>query len=213
MKDGIRRKNTPKDWLINEIIEAEWKMFDKVQNQGGRAGCQDDEWTFYAMRYSQFTAFSIDVLNSYKQDLHNADKEGRNLLMEKYAYMMEFTDPAYFESFLKEALPQILPEKAELVDRIANILTGCERRFDKCYPGLCSRSRPLTGNDREDVSFHIYTIGELKTYSYRTLDLYYKYLQTLNLDDETENPSFKIHRATVEFYGYVSLEDAEEKIR
>ncbi|MCB6367326.1 DUF4125 family protein, partial [Intestinibacillus massiliensis] len=52
MREEIKRKNGQKDDLINSIIEAEWKMFDQVQNQGGRAGCQDDEWTFYAMRYS-----------------------------------------------------------------------------------------------------------------------------------------------------------------
>ena len=69
------------------------------------------------------------------------------------------------------------------------------------------------GNDGMDVSFHVYTIGELKTYSERTLNLYYQYLQKINAEVESENPSFKIHRATVEFYGYKSLDDAEFKIK
>ena len=29
-------------------------MFDKVQNEGGRAACQNDARTFAIMRYSQF---------------------------------------------------------------------------------------------------------------------------------------------------------------
>ena len=38
---------TPKDGLINRIIELEWDMFDKVTNTGGRAACQDDEWAAF----------------------------------------------------------------------------------------------------------------------------------------------------------------------
>ena len=89
MREEIKRKNNPKDELINRIIEAEWSMFDEVNNEGGRAACQDDEWTFYAMRYSQHNAFSVEMLESYEQDIMDAVQEGRNLLTEKYAYMME----------------------------------------------------------------------------------------------------------------------------
>ena len=61
--------------------------------------------------------------------------------------------------------------------------------------------------DRQDVSFHIYAIGELKTYSVRTLLLY---LQDIHKE---RNPSFVIHRTTAEFYGYKNLDDAEQKLR
>ena len=54
MRDDMKRRATPKDDLINEIVEVEWEMFDKVNNAGGRAACQDDEWTFYAMIQSVF---------------------------------------------------------------------------------------------------------------------------------------------------------------
>ena len=39
MREEIKRKNNPKDELINRIIEAEWSMFDEVNNEGGRAAC------------------------------------------------------------------------------------------------------------------------------------------------------------------------------
>lgn len=213
MREEIKRNGTPKDGLINEIIEAEWNMFDKVQNMGGRASCQDDEWTFYVMRFSQFTAFDIEILNSYKQDIFEAVKNDRNLVMEKYAYMMEFTEPEYFDRNLKSRLPKISLQKFNMVDRIANILIRCEQVFNLKYPALGGRGRAVLGNDGRDVSFHVYTIGELKTYSERTLNLYYQYLQKINAEVESENPSFKIHRATVEFYGYKSLDDAEFKIK
>ena len=55
MRDEIKRRETPKDRMIDDIIDIEWNMFDKVNNAGGRAACQDDWWTFYAMRFSQFS--------------------------------------------------------------------------------------------------------------------------------------------------------------
>lgn len=211
MREEIKRKNGQKDDLINSIIEAEWNMFDQVQNQGGRAGCQDDEWTFYAMRYSLHSALNMDTLKSYRQDLQEADRDGRNLLTEKYAYMMEFTDPAYFDHRLKEHLPPISPEKADLVDRIANLLIRCEQEFEAAYPVFAKAGRPLTGTDGSNVSFHVYTIGELKTYSQRTLQFYLEAVRSAC--ERKENVSFQIHKTTAEFYGYKSLEEAEASLR
>ena len=37
MREEIKRKNSQKDELINQIIEMEWEMFDHVHNAGGRA--------------------------------------------------------------------------------------------------------------------------------------------------------------------------------
>ena len=69
VNDAIKRKEGPRDERINRIIELEWNMFDQVTNTGGRAACQDDEWTFYVMRFSQFASFSEEMLESYEQDL------------------------------------------------------------------------------------------------------------------------------------------------
>lgn len=213
MRNEIKVNNTPKDGIINEIIEFEWEMFDKVHNQGGRAGCQDDEWTFYVMRFSQFSAFPLEMLSSYRQDLLEAAGEGRNLLMEKYAYMMEYTEPDYFNGTLRGLLPKISPKKSELVEKTADILVKCEQAFGLRYPAISGRGRELAGNNSADVSFRVYTVGELKTYSERTLNICYRHLQGINPEAEWENPSFKIHAATVEFYGYKSLNDAEIKIK
>ena len=70
---------------IQEIVAMEWDMFQLVQNQGGRASCQDDWVTFEIMRSSQFRAWDDRTRESYWQDLHDARDTGRNLLMEKYA--------------------------------------------------------------------------------------------------------------------------------
>ena len=211
MKAEIKRKGGPKDELINQIIETEWKMFDLVRNEGGRAACQDDAWTFYVMRYSQHHVFSEAALSSYRQDLTLARQEGRNLITEKYAYMMEFTEPDYFDRNLKDQLPRISPEKQRLVDSAANLMIRFEREFEERYPAFADRGRPLTGIGSGDVSFHIYAIGELKTYSDRTLELYLADLR--NAVSNKENPSIAIHEMTAQFYGYKSLDYAEAKLK
>ena len=211
MREEIKRKNNPKDELINRIIEAEWSMFDEVNTEGGRAACQDDEWTFYAMRYSQHNAFSVEMLESYEQDIMDAVQEGRNLLTEKYAYMMEYTDPAYFEKNLRKHLPQVSAGKEEIVARAANLSIKFQQDFEKKYPAFAKAGRPLTGTDGTDVSLHVYTLGELKTYSVRTLELYIRDMR----ESETngENIAFRIHRSTALFYGYDSLDEAERRLQ
>ena len=213
INDAMKKNDTPNDRLINRIIELEWTMFDNVTNTGGRAACQDDEWTFYVMRFSQFSAFSEAMLRSYEQDLLQAQREGRNVVTEKYGYMMEYTDPDYFDRHLKAVLPQISAEKEELVDRTVNLLLGFEKVFDTRYPALYSKSRSLQASEAGNVSFHLYMIGELKTYSQMTLELYYKHIAGIDQADEVHNPSFVIHRMMTSFYGYASLEDAEVRIR
>ena len=81
--------------LIAQIVAQEWAMFDEVQNNGGRAECQNNPREFEIMRSSQLKTWSEDVLKSYLHDLTSAAYSKRNLLTEKYAYMMESTYP-YF---------------------------------------------------------------------------------------------------------------------
>lgn len=211
MREEIKRKNSSKDELINRIIEAEWSMFDQVNNEGGRAACQNDEWTFYAMRYSQHNAFSERTLESYECDIQEARQQGRNLLTEKYAYMMEYTDPSYFDEKLKNHLPEISAAKEELVARAANLSIRFQQEFELRYPAFSKAGRPLTGTGGPDVSIHVYALGELKTYSLHTLELY---LQDMYDSEKSgDNTAYRIHRTTAEFYGYKSLDEAEQQLR
>ena len=94
-----------KEQLIEKIVELEWQQFQKVQNEGGRASCQDNRPTFNIMRTSQFLVWKMEILESYYQDLQDAESKGWNLLTEKYARMMESTAPVQYEQ-LKERLPK-----------------------------------------------------------------------------------------------------------
>lgn len=200
-------RGTEKDPLIAAIIEAEWQMFDKVQNEGGRAACQNDARTFAIMRYSQFAPLPQDVLKSYRDDLEQAAREGRNLLAEKYAYMMEYTDPATFDRTLRDHLPAVSAYKQELCARIANRLIRDEQQFAARYPALHAQGRPTEGAQADDVSVHVYALGELKTYSERTLERYDAWLRA----HPEENISVSVHRVMVQLYGYDSLEAAEAR--
>lgn len=200
-------RGTEKDPLIAAIIGAEWQMFDKVQNEGGRAACQNDARTFAIMRYSQFAPLPQDVLESYRDDLEQAAQVGRNLLAEKYAYMMEYTDPATFDRTLRDHLPAVSAYKQELCARIANRLIRDEQQFAARYPALHAQGRPTEGAQADDVSVHVYALGELKTYSERTLERYDAWLRA----NPEENISISVHRVMVQLYGYDSLEAAEAR--
>lgn len=200
-------RGTEKDPLIAAIIGAEWQMFDKVQNEGGRAACQNDARTFAIMRYSQFAPLPQDVLESYRDDLAAAAREGRNLLAEKYAYMMEYTDPATFDRTLRDHLPAVSAYKQALCARIANRLIRDEQQFTARYPALHAQGRPTEGAQADDVSVHVYALGELKTYSERTLERYDAWLRA----NPEENISVSVHRVMVQLYGYDSLEAAEAR--
>ena len=81
--------------MIQEIIKREWDFFQKVENIGGRASCQNDFETFFLQRQGQFQVYYPEVNASYLEDLMNYQNIGRNPVMEKYAYMMESTDWDY----------------------------------------------------------------------------------------------------------------------
>lgn len=199
--------STEKTRLIATIIASEWQMFDKVQNQGGRAACQDDARTFTIMRGSQFAPWPQELLESYYDDLLEAARMGRNLLAEKYAYMMADTDPAYFERALRPHLPVVSAYKQALCERIASRLVADEQEFAVRYPALHAQARPVEGTQAGDVSVRVYALGELKTYSERTLECYDAWLRA----HSEENISVSVHRVMVRLYGYDSLEEAEAR--
>ena len=203
--EHVQRNRSEKDRLISEIVSLEWNMFQKVENIGGRASCQDDWNTFYIMRYSQDVTWSDDTLRSYLNDLRQAAASGRNLLTEKYAYMMEFTDPEYYREHLQASLPALSEQKGRLIAEIVSLQLLSHRRFAGQFPRIAGAGRPV-GDERGETSVKSYSIGELKTYSEETLRLL--------LRDVKQNPDMvlDIQRGIAEFYGYSGLEAAEQAL-
>ena len=195
--------------IIESIIQMEWEFFDKVENEGGRASCQDNWDTFSKMRRSQNMAWPLPLLESWKSDLVRANEEGRNPLTEKYGYMMCISDPEGNEETALR-LPPVSPEKIDTARRIVDRLIPQNEVFRAKYPRVSGRGRPLRTSEEPAAgwtSIETYELGELWTYSQKTLELF-----EANLDAfEKEGKSYPetVVENGLKLRGFLSLEQAE----
>lgn len=197
--------------LIFDIAQMEWELFQNVQNTGGRASCQNDPDTFFKMRMSQWMVYSKETLESYMEDLRSSIEQGRNLIFEKYGFMMETTYPEEFEE-IKEHLPKVSPETEKMIDEMADIHVKWDKEVYEKYPHIRENGRVFRSSEdsvQNGSSSESYLKGEYKTYSRETVELIYK--QVKQAVDAGENLLEKIIENEVRFYGYQSLEDAEKK--
>ena len=191
------------------IVRHEWNQFQLVNNDGGRAACQGNWPTFHQMRISQFLTWRLDLLDSYAGDLDDADAAGRNLITEKYAWMMASTEPERFEKELRSSLPELSQERVGAQETVIGIQVAWADDFRTRYPKLGQAMRVLrTSEDRiGTTSFETYLRGELSTYSELTLA---KYLQmVLDLRSEGVNLTEATILNTVRIGGFANLDEAE----
>lgn len=198
-----------KEALVDGIIALEWRAFDQVKNEGGRADCQDDFQTFNIMRKSQYLTWNEELLGSWYQDLSDAAEQGYNLITYKYGYMMESTAPEKFAE-IKDKMPAVSDQKRKIIDQIAAIQVAWMEEFAAEYPKLSGNARSIhTSEDNlYNTSAETYLRGELMTYSDATLTLYGRFVVTLS--KENKNLSRMTMENTVHLYGYESLEQAEK---
>lgn len=198
--------NEDAELLVENIVALEWEAFDKVENEGGRADCQDDYETFYIMRKSQYMTFTKELLQSYYADLTRAKEKGWNLITEKYARMMESTCKEEYDR-LKDSLPFVSEEKKRITEEIVKIQVGFMEEFAKEYPNVAGNARVI--HTSEDTyfrtSYETYLRGELLTYSDETLKLYGQFI--VSLVKENKNLAKMIMENTAKMYGYKDLAD------
>ena len=211
MKEESLKEELSKEELIDQLILLEWKAFDKVENEGGRADCQNNFLTFQVMRRSQYLTWNEELLSSFIQDFLEANERGWNLITEKYGRMMESTAPEEFEK-IKEQFPVISPEKTAIIEAIVEIEVKWDEEFAKAYPRLSSQGRSIhTGEDNlYNTSSETYLRGELSTYSDRTLGLYGAFVA--DYARRGENLILDTVKNTVLLYGYPSLDAAEKAL-
>ena len=136
----------------------------------------------------------------------------RNLVTEKYAWMMAKTAPADFVK-LRDLLPAISDTKQKLVQDILNIYGQWTQEFYRLYPHLSGQGRSFDDDSQSPLgatSSMTYMEGELLTYSEHTLKALYAHQQMLLA--QGKNMVLAIMLATVQAYGYASLADAEQKL-
>lgn len=194
--------------LVQQIVELEFSEFDKVKNEGVRAGCQDDWETFSIMRKSQYLTWPLAMLQQYWSELQSSSQQGWNLLTEKYARMMESTAPKEYASLQKE-LPPISEQKKALCEAIVAIQVSWMEDFAKQYPKLAGQARNIhtTEDTAWNTSYETYLRGELLTYSETLLQQYGAWIVQLHRNGK--NLAEMTMTNTAAFYHYISLEEAE----
>lgn len=201
-----------KEKLVQKTVIYEWNAFDKVQGIDGRASCQDDFETFTIMRSSQFLAWDNELIRSYISDFEQALDVGRNLVTEKYAFMMKSTDIENFRK-IESNLPEITPEKSDLIEEIIKKQLKLVFEIQPKYPKFVSNGRSIKSQDDSlyNTSYETYLRGELSTYSFKTVELYNKMIVENN---EKGINTAKRYMENVAFqYGYKDLESAEENLQ
>ncbi len=197
--------------IVDKIIEIEWRQFDKVKNEGGRADCQDDFNTFSIMRKSQYLSWTEELLDSYYNDLLVADSKGWNMIMEKYARMMESTAPDRYDQ-LKKDIPELTSDRIAIQEEIIKIQVSWMKEFASQYPKMAGNARSITTSEDTpyNTSYETYLRGEISTYSERTFKMYGSFV--VGLLKENKNLARMIMENTAKLYGYESLEDAEKRL-
>lgn len=195
-----------------KIIEIEWQMFQNVDNIGGRASCQDDFETFYIMRKCQYDNWTSAMVDMYFSFAIMSQEENRNLVSEKYARMMAYTDIHYFNKHLKNLLPFVPAENFRIINQIVDQLIIWEEEMAIRYPKLSGTARPIRSSEDHlgFTSMETYARGELETYPKELLLLYKDYVDSLisqNLSLSQKNLS-----SMVQMYGYDSIEEAENAL-
>lgn len=200
-----------KEKLIEKIIALEWKAFDRVENQGGRASCQDDWQTFSIMRKSQYMLWDREMLASFINDFEEANARGWNLITEKYGRMEETTAPEEYAK-IKDSLPPIDDEKKKIIEAIVGIQVGMMEEFAKEYPKAAGEARSIhTSEDTPyNTSYETYLRGEISTYSDMTLGLYGRFVAHFAQDGRNIAKETITNSALL--YGYASLDDMEHKL-
>ena len=210
-KEAQAKAARNREALIAEVVRHEWRQFDKVQNEGGRAGCQDDWKTFEIMRTAQYRTWNDELLTSYLQDLKAAEEKGWNLITEKYARMMESTDPEGYAR-LADSLPKRSQDRLAAQEEVIAIHVGWNEAMAAKYPKYSGGGRPIhTAEDSPwETSSETYLRGELSTYSDRTFALYRD--MVLEKNARGENLVERIAEAQVKQYGYGSLAEVEKRL-
>lgn len=203
--NDLRRKQ------IEELVSLEWQAFDVVQNEGGRAQCQDDFGTFSIMRKSQYMTWTGEMLASYIQDFYAANARGWNLITEKYGRMMASTHPSEYAK-IADHFPVLDDTRKTIIEQIVSVQVGWMEAFAREYPKMASNSRSIhTYEDTPwNTSYETYLRGELCTYSPATLKLYGAFI--VELVKSNQNLAKLTMTNTAWLYGYESLEDAEKRL-
>lgn len=163
------------------------------------------------MRKSQFMAWPLEIVESYYADLIQAREQGRNLLFEKYAFMMEDTAPEEYRG-LEKYLPKPSDSKMSLITEIVEIQVMWAEMFMKEYPVYGGSGRPVRISQARwgETSIETYQRGELLSYGEETVRLYSEYVK--DCQQKGKNLTYMVRENMAKLAGYRSLEEVESNL-
>lgn len=153
---------------LRELVQLEWVHFDTVQGMSGRAACQDDAAGFFVHRVAQYLSFPRESIMAVRDDVVAADAAGRNVIREKYARMMEATDPVAFARDWSGRLEAPSPVKRCVLDEIEGTLRSM---LDIAQSELPATAQHVRGSITQPklISSIGYYVCEIQSYSLSTL--------------------------------------------
>ena len=181
-----------KQKTIENILEIEWHMFQRVKS-ATPAPCQLLPEVFQRIRGSVYETWPDEALESCLIDFEKAQRDGRNLLTEKYAQMDNLIAPM---------------QRNPLIDAIVAIETRWQEDIRRNYPALYNRVCRGVNPFNDGRNFSVYLRSELQTYSDRTIDFYYQGVNKAL--ENNDNLALKSLEALVKKGGYRSIDHAEE---
>ena len=198
---------------VEKIINLEWQMFQKVENIGGRADCQSDFDTFYIMRRSQYVNWIDVMLDCWIYYLEKSETEGSNMLSEKYASKMQYTNLHYYNKHLKPVLPATPVRVFRLINEIVEQMITWEEEFAAKYPLVSGTGRPIRSDEdyKGQTSLESYARGELETYPEELLIMYRDYIK--ELASKGESLAEKNQLTMVNLFGYDTIQEAEDSMK
>ncbi|SKA67179.1 DUF4125 family protein [Desulfobaculum bizertense] len=176
-----------KNELVKDIIEHELKMFLAVNNAGGTSVCQEHPDSFRVMREMTHAVMNEAFLESYLNDLKEAEKAGRNLMTEKYALMGGQIPPLNDDEMLRNIV----------------VVEGTWRR-------QVAERFPRSVQPEGHQGFCLYLGSELQTYSRKSLMLYEECMNAAR--KEGRNLVQERYEILMQKLGYGSLEQCEAKL-
>ncbi len=201
-----------KEQIIQDIIDAEWPMFTSINGGAQKSPCQEDRMAFSGMRRGQFAAWSMDALEAYQADVQAAQAANRNIVLEKYVFMMKSTAPGQYEK-TAHLVEEPAGKRMELIEEITQQLVLETEGLFSQYPCVADMGRPIhsTEDDLNHTSIETYHRGELSTYSEQTLLALQRHMKELVANGESLAKN--ILEETVKYFGYETLETAEASAR
>lgn len=198
--------------MIREIVTLEFEAFDKVENIDGRAECQDDWPYFNVMRRSQYMTWTDAMLEKLLTLWRHNKSIGWNMITEKYARMMESTDPKRYKE-LESKLPPKTETDRNVVEQIAQIQVKWMEEFAQEYPLLASQARDISSENDEmyNTSYETYLKGELLTYDSELIKMYGEFV--VDLSRSGKNLAELTIQNTAKLQGYKSLDEAENSLK